>query len=421
MQLRELTELEFNEFVNQFPNFSIYQTKEYGSIMNQEKCTSVYVGLIKESRIVAASLLIIRKINGFKYASAPRGFLIDYTNFQLLSEFTKQLKKYLKNQDVVAIKISPMVLRKKMDKEGNILYSNPDFDKIFEYLKKLEYYHFGFNNYFEGDKPRYEANINLKDRNVNDLFNSVDKKYRTKIRSSLKKGVKIYKGTEEHVNYIYEHSKNKYLRNPKFYNNTYNEFNESGKVDFFYAKLDTKNYLEYCRNSFEQQDEVMIKLNDELMNGKKINKSDLINRKMIEDNRLESTKKELVSATELLKNSPGGVPVASIITIKHKKDAFVMMDGFDQKLKHINAKHLLLWSLIARYSEEGYENFNLGGIPGIKTNNPKYNGLKEFKFNFEPYINEYIGDLELITNNTLYFAFKQAKAISKIFDKKDNI
>jgi lipid II:glycine glycyltransferase (peptidoglycan interpeptide bridge formation enzyme) len=53
---------------------------------------------------------------------------MDYTNFQLLSQFTIQLKKYLRNNDVVAVKISPMILKKQTDKDSNIIYSNPEFD-----------------------------------------------------------------------------------------------------------------------------------------------------------------------------------------------------------------------------------------------------------------------------------------------------
>src|SRR5574344_141205 len=417
MQLRELTSIEFNEFINLYPIYSLYQTKEYGEVSTQDKNTVMYLGLTEENRIVAASLIVIKKLNGFKYAYAHRGLLIDYSNYSLLETFTLEVKKYLKSKDVVAVKISPIILKKQIDKNGEIIFSNPNFDTIFDYLKKLEFYHFGYNNYFAGDQPRYEAVIKLEGNDSNSLFNKIDKKDRTKIRSSLRKGVKIYKGTLEHINYIYEHSKNKYLKNQNFYINMFNSFNESNSIDFFYAKLDTKEYLSYTKKSFEIGEEIVSKLGAELTDNSTINKNSLINKKMIADARLEENKKELVLATGLLKDSPSGIPVASVMTVKHNKTVYIMMDGFDPKFKNLNAKHLLLWTLINRYLDEGYHDFNIGGIPGIKTNNPKYNGLKEFKLNFDPYINEYIGDLELVTNNTLYFAYKQAKNISKMFEK----
>ena len=175
MQLRELTEVEFNEFVNSNSMYSIYQTVEYANTMKNEKCDILYVGLTNENKIIAASLILVKKVNGFKYAYAPRGFLIDYDNYSLLEEFTIGIKKLLKSKDIVAVKLSPMILKKETDKDGEILYSNPKFDEIYEYLKKLDYYHFGFNNYFEGDKPRYEAIIKLEGNDASGLFNNIDK------------------------------------------------------------------------------------------------------------------------------------------------------------------------------------------------------------------------------------------------------
>ena len=89
--MRELTNQEFNEFTNNYINKSIYQTVEYAKTMNKEKCDSIYVGLIDKDEIIAASLILIEKIGNFKYGYAPRGFLIDYLNENLLREFTKEL------------------------------------------------------------------------------------------------------------------------------------------------------------------------------------------------------------------------------------------------------------------------------------------------------------------------------------------
>ena len=89
------------------------------------------------------------------------------------------------------------------------------------------------------------------------------------------------------------------------------------------------------------------------------------------------------------------------------------MDGYDTKFKRLNAKHLLIWKLIQKYSELNYEKFNFGGIvnPNIKDN--KYLGLNEFKLNFNSNIYEYIGDFELITNKILYFIYKSQSKFKK--------
>ena len=56
--------------------------------MNTQNYTSVFLGLIDDyERIVAASLILIEKEGIFKYAYAPKGFLIDYSNKVLLTSY----------------------------------------------------------------------------------------------------------------------------------------------------------------------------------------------------------------------------------------------------------------------------------------------------------------------------------------------
>ena len=56
-----------------------------------------------------------------------------------------------------------------------------------------------------------------------------------------------------------------------------------------------------------------------------------------------------------------------------------------------------------------------GGMIADKTQ--KYKGLNEFKLSFNPIINEYMGDIELITNNALYFMYRNTAPIRNILKK----
>ena len=159
MFIKELTNEEFENFTEQYNISSIYQTPEYGFVMNHQNNTSLFLGLSDGTNILAASLILIEKIKGFKYAYAPRGFLIDYNNLSLLENFTKEIKKYLGKKSIVAIKISPLIIKSIYDKKYNILATNQYFDNIMNHLKDLGW----FNQFFEAMKPRYEAVI---DRNI---------------------------------------------------------------------------------------------------------------------------------------------------------------------------------------------------------------------------------------------------------------
>ena len=132
---------------------------------------------------------------------------------------------------------------------------------------------------------------------------------------------------------------------------------------------------------------------------------------------LDKYKKELVYATKLLRDNPDGIVLASALIIKNSEELYLLMDGYDPTYKRLNAKHLLLWKLCERYSKKGFKKFNLGGIAGVNNTPKEYKGLNEFKLNFNAQAIEYVGDLELITNSTLYFMYQNTSPIRHILKK----
>ena len=93
MHIKLLTNAEFLEFSKLFKPGSIYQTPYYAFTMHEEGYSSMFVGLMDGNVLKAASLILVYKVNGFKYALAPRGFLIDYNDEELVTTFTKLIKK----------------------------------------------------------------------------------------------------------------------------------------------------------------------------------------------------------------------------------------------------------------------------------------------------------------------------------------
>ena len=415
MYIKELTNEEFKNFSSKYNQKSIYQTVEYAHVMNKQKFDSMYVGLIDDNHIVAASLLLIEKIRRFKYAYAPKGFLIDYLDHNLVSAFTTELKKFLGKKGVVAVKLNPMIIKNTYDFKYNVFKKDAYFDSSFEFLQKEGYYHYGFNEFFEALKPRYEAIIDISVPYYM-VFKNFDKKLRTKIRSAEGRGIHIYKGDYDDLKYLYLQTKFKYPRDLKYYEDCYTEFSKAKSIEFFYAKLDTKHYLKLCQDKYTKQESICLNMNEQLM--KQTDKKEkLIEKKMAADKLLDTYKRELIKATKMLKNNEFGIILASAMIIKNSDTVYLYMDGYDSKYKNFNAKHLLLWKLCERYSKAGYKYFNLGGVAGINAGKSDYEGLKNFKCSFNAKVIEYLGDLELITNNTLYFMYRNTKPIQNILKK----
>ena len=405
MEIKELTNTEFKDFSKQFRPASMYQTVEYAFTMNEENCDSFFVGLIDDTVIKAASLILVSKINGFKYAFAPRGFLIDYNDNNLLETFTKLLKKFLRKKDIVAIKINPLIIKNVYNSDGDIIKQNPDYNNVFNNLKKLGYYHLGYNNFFEALKPRFEALVNIK-LPYTLIFANIKKSFRTKIRKATKEGIKVYHGNINNLDYLYLQTKGKYPRDLDYFKNLYSFFDKDNLIDFYYAKLDTTEYLKIIQSLYSKYENLSKKLNADLIESRGQNDK-AMTKKFEVDKEFEKTKKLLALATDYLREYPNGIILASALVVKWQDEVYLLMDGYDETYKNFNSKHLLLWKLMGRYSKLGFKRFNLGGVSNVQKSS-KYDGLNEFKLNFGSKIVEYVGDFELIIHTPLYFMYRRS-------------
>lgn len=417
MILKELTNNEFTRFVDYFKIHSLYQTKEYAFIMNQQNFESVFLGLVNEKRqILAATLILIDHAHNFKYAYAPRGFLLDYTNFELFEIFTKAIKKYLGKRNVIALKLNPYVLRYTHEPWKHLTRKDTQYDTILENFKNLGYRHLGYNHFFEALKPRYEASITL-DIPYYLLYKNVRKEFRTKIRGAEKRGMDVHLGTDKDLHFLYLQTKKKYPRDLQYFEDCYHFFQPNGMIDFYYVKLNTAEYLSALTKQYHIQEEICHTITQKLVNNKVQNKEKYLNQKISADRLFEKYQNELVYATRLLRDHPDGIVIASALVVTHHKEAYLLMDGYDLKYKRLNAKHLLIWKLCEKYAKEGYHSFNLGGVTDLDVQKNPYQGLNDFKTGFHATVKEYMGDMELVTNNTLYFMYKNSAPFRNILKK----
>ena len=406
MEIKLLTNAEFLEFSKKFQPSSIYQTIEYAFTMQNQGYEAMFIGLMDGNYLRAASLVLVYKVNGFKYGLAPRGFLIDYNDDELVANFTRLIKKFLGKRDIVAVKINPMIIRNIYDSSGKIIFNNNYYESTFQKLNKLGYFHLGYNNYFEALKPRFEARINL-DLNYIQLFGNMDKGTRNKIRKANRDGIKVYLGDKNDLKYLYLHTKGKYPRDLEYFSSLYDYFDKNGLIDFYYSKLDTTEYLKYTQSKYTEFLSKSKELSHSLINnGKSSDK--IISKKLYYDQNVVKYRNQLAEATDYLKEFPNGIIISSALVIRWQDEVYVVMDGYDDNYRKFGAKQLLFWKLIGRYAKLGFKKLNLGGVSNINKPDNKYKGLNEFKMSFHSNIIEYIGDFELITNNPLYFMYKNS-------------
>lgn len=392
MQIREINKNELDNFLSTIPH-SLYQTEEYAKTMEKQGFNIKILGLDENGNIIGSTILLISKKMGFTYAFAPRGFVIDYNNFELVNKFTTEIKKYCKKNGIVAIKLNPRIIR---EINGN---TNNNYKEICANLSKLKYSHMGYNDFFESFKPRFEAIIEIKAKE--EMFNNIKKEYRTKIRSAIDNGVEIHKGTYDDLEYLYLQTEKKYPRDLLYFRYLYYFFSQNKKIDLFYAKLDCKKLLNKFRILYVKQEKICSEIDKAI----KLNHSNKLTALKIEaDNLLGKYHNQLSNATKMVQKNPEGIIIASALFIKESNEVYMIMDGFDKKYKRYNAKHLLIWEVLNYY--KNYKYLNLGGMTSLKED--KYKGLNNFKMNFGSSCYEYVGDLELVCIPSKYFLLKNA-------------
>ncbi len=398
MNVSNITEQQFNEFVLTYNDKSIYQTSNYALVMEKQGFKYFYIGFFNNSNLIGASLIIYKKINGSTKAYAPRGFLLDYTN-PFLKTYLDLAKKHLSKQNINTLRISPL-LNKNTD---SYAYS-------FNVLNNSFYKHIGYNDFFESLKPRFIANIDISEHYTL-LFNNIKKEYRTKIRKAVRNGIKVYKGNINDIDKLYYHTKQKYPRDKSYFEDILHHFD----AEIYYTSLNTLEHLNKSKKLFDKQSELCDSLNHKILNLDTKKNKDLIKKKILNDNLLNTYNKQLRNAIELDKLDIDNIITSSCLIIKYQKEIYLLMDGYDKNYKYFNSKHLLIWKLIEKFSKLGYTHFNLGGIANPNSDS-KYKGLNDFKLNFGADIIEYAGDFQLLTNN-LQFVLKNPNEILNVLKK----
>ncbi len=422
MRIIELKIEEFDEYSLNSKLGNYCQTSLYAKVMGELGFDYDYIAMIDDTReIVAASLILYKKIGIFyKYAYAPKGFLIDYEDEELLKTFIKLLKSYYKKRGFVLIKINPEIIIGNLNNQTLKITQN-DSNYLIDTLKQL-----GFKRRKEVDPfdllmPRLSAFINIRDFKLNDI----DKRIRTKIKNAQNKGLVLEVGTVDNIETFYGFVKNKVNRSIDYYRNFYNVYKKDNNIDLLLVKIDYEAYLENAKNKYQEELNRNAEYNEKIKN----DPSDKnMNEKMNSDKNVIEYKKDLVEATEGLKNRKFAY-VAGALVIKYKDKVSILASGYDPKYKDSNANYFLHNEIIERYKSD-YDYLDMGGIGGDFSEDSRYYGLDKFKLNFNPEVVEYIGEFDLITNkfafkslesnNTLEAEFLKSKPSGKITKEEKN-
>ncbi len=416
MKIKIIEEKEYLDFALNNKYISIYQLPMWGQLKEVTGWKSHLIGLYEESILKGVTLLLEKKLPIKKSLFyAPRGFLLDIDNKELLAEFTSLIKDYIKKQHGFMLKIDPNYIYAIYDqnKENKVIKGQKGFDN----LVSLGYKHLGFTLNFETLQPRFLCRFKLEDTYEKTLLN-FSKSTRKNIEKTEKMGVKVRLARIEEMD-LFTHlleetgkNKNFIVRPSSYYKKMYELMHDYMKLYITY--IDTEEYYNYLIN------EINI-TNKEIDNIKKLMENNNVGNKLknnlkMQEQHLDNLKKNLSNAKEMRKTS-SSINIGALMSLFIGDEGITFMSGTSSVYKSFNPKYAFYNAHIKDCLKENKKYCNFYGISGDMDKNSPYYAIYEIKKGFNPDIIELIGEFDLIIDKFTYVLYKIAMKGYKILKK----
>ena len=397
-----ISEKEYEEFVCKNKKSHFMQSYYWGEVMKEKNYIPNYVGLKENGKLIATALLLEKKmLNKISYFYCPRGYIMDYSNFDLLKKFTNELLKYAKSKKAIYIKIDPDIKRHTLDIDGNVV-NGEENSKLMNYLISLGYKHKGFNIDFVNEQPRFTFRLNL-DKDFESIYAGMHATTRKILNKNNQYNLDIYKGNVSDIKDFYITMKETALRenlvcNPvKYYENFYSILNKHNMSDLYIVKANISKVKKVYKDRIQQIDDLIKSLENKPCGNKQKTENKI--------KEYVNEKEKLLKDLEIVNNvKQKEVVLSSIITVKYNDKVWTIHGGNTTDLRHLNANYLLYYTIIKDAYDEGYkiiDFFGTSGNPNPPKDNPIY-GIHNFKKRLGGEYTEFIGEYDLISNRLMY-------------------
>ena len=425
LKLKNIEKEKFDNFVKSHKTKSHFlQSLSWGEFAKVKKnLTPYYLGLTTdEDEIVAATLLLEKKLPmNMCYFYAPRGFVVDYKNKELVRTMTKKITEFAKSKKAIFVKIDPDLIKQSTNYQ-DITVKNKDYEEIFETLKSCGFKHQGFTKNFETMQPRYTFRIDLT-QSLEDIEAHFSKTTKQRIAKSLKLDTEVTIGTKDDLKEFYhlmtltESRKDFISYNEDYYETLYEIFNgnENSKATLFLGKVHFNKTIKALEKNLKIiNDQISILPIDNLSKSAKNKLKELTNQK-------QNITKEIEKYKEYKKEYGNDIILSAHMIIEYGDKAWVLYAGNHNDLSETYVNYNTYYEHIKYCKEKGIKIYDqFGTIGDLSKTNPRL-GLHEFKKKFGGDYVEFVGEFDLITNKLIYFLFKKLVPFYRNRKFKQNI
>ena len=422
LHLKNIEKEEFDEYVKNHKTKSHFlQSLSWGEFSKTKKnLIPYYLGLVDdENEIQAATLLLEKKLPlNYTYFYAPRGFVIDFKNKELVRNMTKKVVEFAKKKKAIFVKIDPDLIKEQTNYLEEVS-KNKDYNELFNTLKECGFKHLGFTKNFETMQPRYTFRIDLN-QTLEEIENHFSKTTKQRIAKAKKLNTEVSIGTEKDLGEFYhlmtltEDRKNFISYTEDYYNTLYEIFNgnKNSKATLFLGKVHINKTLKVLENDLKKiNDQISILPIDNLSKSAKNKLKELTRQK-------ENTTKEIEKYKEYRKQYGNDITLSAHMIIEYGDKAWVLYAGNHNILTETYVNYYTYSEHIRYCKEKGIKIYDqFGTIGDLSKDNPCL-GLHEFKKKFGGDYVEFIGEWDYITNHFMYFIFTKLVPIYRKFIRK---
>jgi lipid II:glycine glycyltransferase (peptidoglycan interpeptide bridge formation enzyme) len=424
MIIKSISEKEYNNFIKKYPDTNFFQSVEWAKFKSKSEWKMDIIGLFDKDEIKGASTLLYRPLPVIKKRMyyAPRGFVTDYSDFNLIEEFTKELKKYLKDNNGLFLKINPYIKYQDRDRDGNII-GKPK-DDLINLLKKLGYHHYGFYIRSEDKKdlePRWLSSLYIKDKTVDEIVNDFRKTTRWGLNKSEKNFVTIREvGIDELDTFkkimIHTAERRDFEDRPlSYYQTMYEELKKKDMIRVLFAEIDFEKLYKGLEDDINKLQERIDVLKDNPKKTGQVNEF---------KSQIESFNKKRDKLKKDIDEHGKKYIISVGLYIAYGKQIIYLFGGSYKEYMEYGAQILMQYEMIKYAKENNYEQLNFYGIDGdFDEKSPGY-GLFDFKRGLGADVIELIGEFDLVVNkveyklyNEMFKSYKFAKRIKRKIKK----
>ena len=417
MIIKEIDGDTFNEFAKNHILKNFFQTKEYGNFMKNYGYTPIYIGGFQSDVLVAGSLILCKTLGpNIKYGYAPRGFLLDFYNNELLTLFTKKVKDFFFKKGFAFIKVNPEITFATLNFDEKSKTINTRNKELISKMKMIGYDKLKDNLYFESLLPKYTPVIHLPSY----TFDVMDSLLIENMKNYELSGLHIINGNEHDIETFYNFVKDKESDDLNYFKNLYNNFKNKDMVDVLLCEIDYSSYVKYLQKEYINEHEKNEIINRDF--NLNPNNNDLYNRKIKSDKILNNISSAITYTNKRVQENTFREIIGSAFVIKYQGRITILSCGYNKEFKYVDTKSFIYYKIIDEYKKAGYNFVDLYGITADFSDENPYKNLNNFKLKFKPNVYEFIGELDLIVNKPFHQLLWSTNQIQKEFykQKKEN-